>query len=71
MHERTYERLRSEAWEAERRAQERLAVFRRASETDGRLIGSSKTYGIFCYPFNLLLNAPMRRFLRRAIHGRR
>jgi hypothetical protein len=27
MHERTYERLRSEAWEAEMRAQERLAIF--------------------------------------------
>jgi hypothetical protein len=27
MHRRTYERLRSEAWEAELRAQERLAIF--------------------------------------------
>jgi hypothetical protein len=27
MHERTYERLRSQAWEAEMSAQERLAIF--------------------------------------------
>jgi hypothetical protein len=42
MHERTYERLRSEAWEAELRAQERLAMFiaRRKLAARGRCTAS-------------------------------
>jgi hypothetical protein len=36
MHERTYKRLRSEAQEAELRAQERLAIFIARGKVEGR-----------------------------------